>query len=116
MTQGKRAGFSAAQKTDIWSRWKAGQSLHMIVRGPIAFIGVAFRTLEQRRRSDFRPLSRLYTLPARSPYSDSGEVSAKEDNPQLLLRARACGNVKNLSLLTGYTVGGRRPAVMNMFP
>src|SRR5215472_4545364 len=29
--------------------------------------------------------------------------------------ARACGNVKNLSLLTGYTVGGRRPAVMNMF-
>jgi hypothetical protein len=32
------------------------------------------------------------------------------------LRARACGNVKNLSLLTGYTGGGRRPAVMNMFP
>jgi hypothetical protein len=31
----------------------------------------------------------------------------------LLLRARACGNVKNLSLLTGYTGGGRRPAVMN---
>jgi len=27
-----------------------------------------------------------------------------------------CGNVKNLSLLTGYTGGGRRPAVMNMFP
>jgi hypothetical protein len=33
----------------------------------------------------------------------------------LLLRARACGNVKNLSLLTGYTVGGRRPEVMNNF-
>src|SRR5712691_2109845 len=45
-----------------------------------------------------------------------GKVSAKERYPQLLLRARACGNVKNLSLLTGYTVGGRRPAVMNRVP
>ncbi len=44
------------------------------------------------------------------------KVSAKERYPQLLLLARACGNVKNLSLLTGYTGGGRRPAVMNMFP
>jgi hypothetical protein len=43
-----------------------------------------------------------------------GKVSAKERYPQLLLRARACGNVKNLSLLSGYTGGGRRPAVMNM--
>src|SRR6266576_2433695 len=44
-----------------------------------------------------------------------GTVSVRERYPQLLLRARACGNVKNLSLLTGYTVGGRRPAVMNSF-
>src|SRR6266566_4146607 len=43
-----------------------------------------------------------------------GTVSVRERYPQLL-RARACGNVKNLSLLTGYTVGGRRPAVMNSF-
>ena len=28
MTQGKRVELSAAQKTDVWSRWKAGQSLH----------------------------------------------------------------------------------------
>src|SRR5712692_7687382 len=32
MAQGKRAGLSAAQKTDIWCRWKAGQSLHEIGR------------------------------------------------------------------------------------
>src|ERR1700738_913495 len=32
MIQGQRAGFSAMQKTDIWSRWKAGQSLHEIGR------------------------------------------------------------------------------------
>src|SRR5260370_40094999 len=32
MTQGKRAGVSGAQKTDIWCRWKAGQSLHVIGR------------------------------------------------------------------------------------
>src|SRR5229473_7517668 len=32
MTQGKRVGLSPAQKTDIWRRWKTGQSLHMIGR------------------------------------------------------------------------------------
>jgi hypothetical protein len=30
MAQGKRAGFSAAQRTEVWSRWKAGQWLHEI--------------------------------------------------------------------------------------
>jgi hypothetical protein len=32
MTQGKRVELSAAQKTDVWCRWKAGQSLHTIGR------------------------------------------------------------------------------------
>jgi IS30 family transposase len=32
MTQGKRAGLSATQKTDMWCRWKAGHSLHAIGR------------------------------------------------------------------------------------
>jgi transposase, IS30 family len=32
MTQGKRFGLSAAQKSDMWSRWKAGDSLHKIGR------------------------------------------------------------------------------------
>src|SRR5271156_6210089 len=32
MTQGKRAEVSAAQRTDIWQRWKVGQSLHEIGR------------------------------------------------------------------------------------
>jgi IS30 family transposase len=32
MTRGKRARLSAAQKTDMWCRWKAGQSLHEIGR------------------------------------------------------------------------------------
>ena len=27
MTQGKRVALSAAQRTELWSRWKAGQSL-----------------------------------------------------------------------------------------
>jgi len=30
MAQGKRVGFSAVQQSEIWSRWKAGQSLHVI--------------------------------------------------------------------------------------
>src|SRR5213594_5222497 len=32
MTQGKRFGLSAAQKSDMWCRWKAGDSLHKIGR------------------------------------------------------------------------------------
>jgi IS30 family transposase len=32
MTQGKRFGLSAVQKSDLWRRWKAGQSLHEIGR------------------------------------------------------------------------------------
>jgi hypothetical protein len=32
MTGGKRFGLSAAQKSDVWRRWKAGDSLHEIGR------------------------------------------------------------------------------------
>jgi hypothetical protein len=32
MTQGKRVELSAAQRTEVWCRWKAGQSLHTIGR------------------------------------------------------------------------------------
>src|SRR5215470_11663679 len=32
MRPGKRFGFSAIEKSDIWRRWKAGQSLHEIGR------------------------------------------------------------------------------------
>ena len=32
MTEGKRFGLSAVQKSDMWRRWKAGQSLHEIGR------------------------------------------------------------------------------------
>ena len=30
MTQGKRDRLSAEQRTDMWRRWKAGESLHEI--------------------------------------------------------------------------------------
>jgi hypothetical protein len=32
MTQGKRVELSAASRTDVWCRWKAGESLHTIRR------------------------------------------------------------------------------------
>jgi Helix-turn-helix domain len=32
MCEGKRGRLSLTQRTDIWSRWKAGQSLHEIGR------------------------------------------------------------------------------------
>src|SRR5206468_13133694 len=32
MRPGKRFGLSAVQKSDVWCRWKAGQSLHEIGR------------------------------------------------------------------------------------
>jgi hypothetical protein len=32
MRAGKRFGLSAVQKSDVWRRWKAGQTLHEIGR------------------------------------------------------------------------------------
>jgi hypothetical protein len=32
MRPGKRFGLSAVQKSELWSRWKAGQTLHEIGR------------------------------------------------------------------------------------
>jgi transposase, IS30 family len=32
MTEGKRVALPAAQRTELWSRWKAGQSLHVTGR------------------------------------------------------------------------------------
>src|SRR6516162_8534135 len=32
MNQGKRSRFTSAEKTDIWKRWKSGQTLHEIGR------------------------------------------------------------------------------------
>jgi hypothetical protein len=32
MRQGKRFGLSRVQKSELWRRWKAGQSLHEIGR------------------------------------------------------------------------------------
>ncbi len=32
MRPGKRFGLSVIEKSDMWSRWKAGQSLHEIGR------------------------------------------------------------------------------------
>jgi len=32
MRPGKRFGLSAEQKSDVWRRWKAGQTLHEIGR------------------------------------------------------------------------------------
>ena len=32
MSEGKQSRLSLAQKADVWSRWKAGESLHEIGR------------------------------------------------------------------------------------
>jgi len=40
-----------------------------------------------------------------------GKVSAKEEISTVVVAARACGNVKNLSLLAGYT-GGRQTLIV----
>jgi hypothetical protein len=51
MRLGRRYGLSAAQKTEIWRRWKAGESLHEIGRalgknhGSIAFLHIVLSTL-----------------------------------------------------------------------
>ena len=54
-----------------------------------AFISVAFRTLEQRRRSDFRPFHGSITLPACSPVNASRaalRLPAHDSGPGWLAR------------------------------
>jgi hypothetical protein len=54
MRPGRRYGLSAAQKSDIWRRWKAGESLHEIGRalgkdhGSIHFL-LSQHTFEEAR-------------------------------------------------------------------
>jgi len=50
MTQGKWSRLSPTEKTDIWNRWKAGQTLHEIGRAqPVldlaAFVAQLVRAL-----------------------------------------------------------------------
>jgi hypothetical protein len=49
MTQEKRFGLSAVQKSDMWRRWKAGQSLHEIGAMPR---GLVCRIHAQENRPD----------------------------------------------------------------
>ena len=49
------------------------------------------------------------------PYSDSGESISKGEISTVVVAARACGNVKNLSLLTGYT-GGQQASCGHEYP
>jgi hypothetical protein len=49
MKQGRRFGFSAEQKLDVWRRWKAGQTLHEIgrafgCRSLVVFEGAGFHS------------------------------------------------------------------------
>jgi len=48
------------------------------------------------------------------PYSHSEKSFQQGDIHSRRRRRRGCGNVENLSLLTGYNDGGRRPVVMNI--
>ena len=67
MRQGKRYGLSTAQRTDVWRRWKAGESLHEIGRaigknhGSIQFLlsqpAGSFRPFVAVRRERSRWLS-----------------------------------------------------------
>ena len=51
MRLGRRYGLCAAQKTEIWRRWKAGESLHEIGRALQCFAPIRLRQLQKR----FRP-------------------------------------------------------------
>jgi hypothetical protein len=63
MTQGKRFGLSAAHKSDVWCRWKTGQSLHEIGRA----FGKSHSSIRclVSRHGGFVPAVRRRSLPAR---------------------------------------------------
>jgi hypothetical protein len=60
MESGKRFGFSAVEKSEIWSRWKSGQSLHEIGRAfdkPHSSIRCFFAALRRHCPRSPSPLS-----------------------------------------------------------
>ena len=60
-----------------------------------AFISIAFRLLEQRRRPDFRPLSRLNSPPACAPVNASRaalRLRAHDSGPGRLARPYLYGS------------------------
>ena len=60
MRLGRRYGLSAAQKTEIWRRWKAGESLHEIGRA----LG--------KEHSPFKRLGSFLVIAARRDCSKGG--------------------------------------------
>lgn len=79
MTQGKYVELSEAQRTEVWRRWKAGESLHTIERAyarPHASIGdvspLGFWRLLARFLGDFSSLK--YQNSARSWSASGGDV------------------------------------------
>jgi hypothetical protein len=56
MKQGKRFGLSAEQKSDVWRRWKSGQTLHEIGRASLTMSALSNLF---KRTSPFTPKSGL---------------------------------------------------------
>src|ERR1700747_949429 len=74
MKQGKRFGLSAEQKSDVWRRWKSGQTLHEIGRAfgkehsSIRCLvsrggGIAPAVRRRGRRGGWLPVCRTVRLP-----------------------------------------------------
>ena len=56
MTQGQRVALSTAQRTELWSRWKAGQSLRVIGRAlPSAIFGGSKKVCRSTETRTARP-------------------------------------------------------------
>ena len=54
MRPGQRFGFSAIEKREVWSRWKAGQSLHEIGRALTSHVAVSLGVVASRRHPSRR--------------------------------------------------------------
>src|SRR5260370_607988 len=99
MTQGKRFGLSAAQKSDMWCRWKAGQSLHEIGRA-FGKEHSSIRCLVSRH-GGFVPAVRRNKPTVTRHQTTNGRMLLAEGAPDLMQRLSGLPTAPHVALLRG---------------
>ena len=101
MRPGQRFGFSAIEKRDVWSRWKAGQSLHEI--------GRAFDKPHSCIRSVLLPRGGIPPVGCSSPFAAGAHAKLSERGGTDLTRNRFRFAASGESPTTGSRVLHREP-------
>src|SRR5229473_6733115 len=112
MRQGKRFGLSTAQKSELWRRWKAGQSLHEIGR---AFDKEhsSIRCLVARHGGIVPAVRRRGAVQKLGDLTKRCTTSGDSQSLSFVEKKKKC---QNLLHATGYSLGVLSTSPRNLLP